>query len=37
VVPSLAVKTVLLLVFVAVIVKRDFPLSSIPFVGKFFK
>jgi fatty acid desaturase len=37
VVPSLAVKTVLLLVFVAVIVKRDFPLSGIPFVGKFFK
>jgi hypothetical protein len=36
-VPSLAVKTVLLLVFVAYIVKKDFPLSGLPVVGKYFK
>jgi O-antigen/teichoic acid export membrane protein len=35
--PSLAVKTVLLLVFVAFIVKRDFPLSNLPVVGKYFR
>jgi O-antigen/teichoic acid export membrane protein len=35
--PALAVKTVLLLVFVAFIVKRDFTLSNLPVVGKYFR
>ena len=33
-VPSLAVNTLLLIAFMAVVVKRDIPLSSIPFIGK---
>jgi hypothetical protein len=36
-VAGLAVKTLLLLVFVAFIVKRDFPLSGLPVVGKCFR
>ena len=34
---SLTVNTLLLLVFVAVIVRRDLPLSSLPVIGKKFK
>ena len=33
----IAVNTLLIVVFVAVIVKRDFPLSSLPVIGKHFK
>ena len=33
----LAINTLLIVVFVAVIVKRDFPLSSLPVIGKRFK
>lgn len=35
--PALAVNTVLLLAFAALIIKRDFPLSSLPVIGKYFK
>ena len=34
---QLAVNTLLIVAFVALIVKRDFPLSSLPVVGKYFK
>ena len=34
---ALAVNTVLLVVFMAVVVKRDFPLSNLPVVGKYFR
>ncbi len=34
---ALAVNTLLLLVFLAVIVKRDLPLKSLPVVGKYFR
>ena len=34
---ALCVNTLLLLVFVAVIVKRDFPLKNLPVIGKHFK
>ncbi len=34
---SLVVNTLLILIFVAYIVKRDFPLSKLPVVGKFFR
>ena len=34
---ALLVNTLLLLVFVAVIIKRDLPLSSLPIIGKKFK
>ncbi len=34
---ALCVNTVLLLVFAAYLVKRDFPLGSLPVVGKYFK
>ena len=33
----LVINTLLIMVFVAVIVKRDFPLSSLPVIGKHFK
>ena len=33
----LVINTLLIMVFVAVIVKRDFPLSSLPVIGKYFK
>lgn len=33
---SLAVNTLLILVFVAYLVKRDFPLSGLPVIGKYF-
>ena len=36
-IPTLAVNTALILVFCAVIVKRDFPLSSLPLIGKYFR
>ncbi len=36
-VPRLALNTLLLLVFVAYIVKKDFPLSALPVVGKYFR
>ncbi len=36
VVASLALNTLLIAVFVGVVVKRDFPLSSLPVIGKFF-
>lgn len=36
-VASIAFNTVLIAVFVAVIVRRDFPLSRLPFIGKFFR
>ena len=36
-IPALAVNTALILVFCAVIVKRDFPLSSLPLIGKYFR
>jgi hypothetical protein len=35
--PALAVNTLLGLVFVAYLVKKDFPLSSLPVIGKRFK
>ena len=34
---AIALNTVLLLLFVALIVKRDFPLSNLPVVGKYFR
>ena len=34
---ALAVNTLLILLFVAVLIKRDFPLSSLPVVGKYFR
>ena len=34
---ALAVNTVLLLAFAAMIVKRDFPLKNLPVIGKYFK
>jgi len=34
---ALGVNTLLILVFVAYVVKRDFPLSNLPFVGKYFR
>ena len=36
-VPHLIINTLLIVVFLAVIVKRDFPLSSLPIIGKHFK
>ena len=36
-IPVLAVNTALILAFCAVIVKRDFPLSSLPLIGKYFR
>ena len=35
--PAIGVNTALILAFCAVIIRRDFPLSSLPVVGKFFK
>lgn len=35
--PAIGVNTAMILVFCAVIIRRDFPLSSLPVVGKFFK
>lgn len=37
VLPALIVNTLLMTVFVAYLVKRDFPLSSLPVIGKHFK
>ena len=37
VVTNLYAYTALILTFCAVIIKRDFPLSSLPVVGKYFK
>ena len=34
---ALTVNTVLLIVFTSIVVKRDFPLSNLPVVGKYFK
>ncbi len=34
---SLCANTILILVFAAIIVKRDFPLSGLPLIGKYFK
>ena len=34
---ELAVNTLVVLAFVAVIIKRDLPLSSLPVVGKYFR
>ena len=34
---ALAANTALILVFLAIIVKRDFPLSKLPVIGKRFK
>ncbi len=34
---SLAVNTILILLFLAVIIKRDLPLSKLPVIGKYFK
>jgi hypothetical protein len=34
---SLTVNTLLILIFVAYIVQRDFPLSNLPVVGKYFR
>lgn len=34
--PAIGINTVLILAFCAVIIKRDFPLSSLPVVGKYF-
>ena len=36
-IPQLAVNTLLILIFVALIVRRDLPLSSLPVVGKHFR
>jgi hypothetical protein len=33
---SLAVNTILILLFLAVIIKRDLPLSKLPIIGKYF-
>ena len=35
--PALAVNTVLILLFLAYIVKKDLPLSGLPVVGKYFR
>ncbi len=35
--PAIAANTVMIAAFCAVIIKRDFPLSSLPVVGKYFK
>ena len=35
--PALIVNTLLIGVFVAYVVKKDFPLSNIPVIGKYFK
>ncbi len=35
--PALGVNTLLVLCFVAYVVKKDFPLGSLPFVGKYFR
>ena len=35
--PAIGINTVLILAFCAVIIKRDFPLSSLPVVGKYFR
>lgn len=37
IVPALAVNTLLILVFVAYIARKDFPLSSLPVAGKYFR
>ena len=34
---ALLVNTILLLLFVAFIVKRDFPLGNLPVIGKYFR
>ena len=34
---ALAANTVLILIFIAYLVKKDFPLSSLPVVGKYFR
>lgn len=34
---ALSLNTVLIILFTAVIVKRDFPLGSLPVVGKYFR
>jgi hypothetical protein len=34
---SLSVNTLLIAVFVAVIIKRDMPLSGLPVIGKYFR
>ena len=34
---SMAVGTILLVIYLAVVVKRDFPLSALPLVGKYFE
>ena len=34
---ALAVNTLLILLFAALIVKRDFPLKNMPVIGKYFK
>ena len=34
---ALAANTVLILIFTAYLVKKDFPLSSLPVVGKYFR
>ena len=34
---AIAVNTLLILLFVAVLIKRDFPLNSLPVVGKYFR
>ena len=35
--PAIAVNTVLILAFCAVVIKRDLPLSSMPVIGKHFR
>jgi hypothetical protein len=35
-IPAMLVNTLLIGVFVAYVVKKDFPLSSLPVVGKYF-
>jgi hypothetical protein len=34
---SIGFNTIILVFFVAVIVKRDLPLASLPFIGRYFK
>jgi hypothetical protein len=34
---SLSLNTLMIILFVMVIVKRDFPLRSLPLIGKYFK
>ncbi len=34
---SLGVNTLLLIVFIAIVIKRDFPLQTLPFIGKYFR